>query len=201
MKTFVVIGINFSDLEERKVVAEFRDAFPFAREGAGFRLHLPSDDPRIKMVLEAFEKRGIPKSKAWSKERPKIEYSLEYHRMYEATDFESALYLKLKHERLITDDQERDQTGRLKIEAKRLRPDLQIGCVLFNATVVSEALRQEMVKAGLAGVQFKELLAGEAVSQDFWELVSSVILPPMPRERLICRPQSPGDYLNVAGIS
>jgi hypothetical protein len=75
-----------------------------------------------------------------------------------------------------------------------------MGCVLFQATVVHESVRQEMVKAGLVGLQFNKIITDGDGSSDFWELVSPVTLPPMPRERLVCREISPGDYQNVAGI-
>jgi hypothetical protein len=204
MKSFARIGIVYHDFQERGVIDEFRDLFPFGQCGAGFRVELPPEDPQIRTVLHAFAERGIPRTDCTKKERPKVEYTYDLHRTYDTEDFAAAEYLDLRLEVLVSEDQERDAQGRLQLHARQLRPSLRLGCVLFNALVVSEALRQAMLQAGLIGPRFAELIVlgpqGPQVSRGFWELVSSVILPPMPRERVVVRKEAPEDYVNVAGI-
>lgn len=203
MKTRVNIGIHLNDFWRRNIIDEFRQLFSFGCYGAGFQVSVQTDDPRIEDVLVAFRQKGISKvnySGNAKAPRPPVEYILEYRRTYEPEDFEKAAYLKLKHEVLITEDQERDGQGRLLLPMSKLKPVLKIGCVLFQASVVHDSVRRKMVNAGLVGLQFNEIITDGNVSSDFWELVSPVTLPQMPRERLVCREISPGDYQNVAGI-
>ena len=83
----------------------------------------------------------------------------------------------------------------------QLSPNLQIGCVLFDATVVSDTLRREMIQAGLIGPQFIEVVpVGQGTGERFWEIKSSVALPPMPHDRVKRHQASPEDDVHVAGI-
>jgi hypothetical protein len=94
--------------------------------------------------------------------------------------------------------------------------------VLFEVTIVSDAIRVGMLEAGLKAVQFRELdllpakesfpvldAAGNVIRQvtsddldhiakqgKYWELSSSVTLPPMEFHRLVDRKGKPfsGDY-------
>lgn len=204
MRTWVRIWIRSADPASR-VEKEFRDLFPFGRYRAGFQVDLSPDDPRIADVLAAFKARGIPKVGRGIKNRPPVEYYCDYHRSYDPEDFQTARYLQLKHEVLVSYDAERDESGRIRIDAARLHPELRLGCVLYQGIVVSDAIRIQMLKEGLIGPKFNGLLLSgpRAVeAQDrFWELTSSIILPPMPRDRLITHENTPNDYEHVAGIT
>ena len=124
-----------------------------------------------------------------------------YHHHYQPADFASARYLSLKHEVLVGDDQKRDKQGRLMLRVATLAHDVQIGCVLFDTTVVSDTLRREMIQAGLIGPKFVEVVPiGQNTGERFWELKSSVILPPMPRDRVLKHRATPDDDVHVAGI-
>ena len=203
-KTTIEIGLRYENSEDRGIIEEFRQLFPFAKQGAGFGLDLPADDPRIKQVLAEFARRGIPRvdySKAPQKPRPRFEYMLEYHHRYEPADFDSARYLWPQHEVLVSGDQRRDAQGRLMLSSARLPADFAIGCALFDAVVVSDSLRLEMMQAGLVGLRFVEVIpVGQSNGNKLWELKSSVILPPMPQERLIRHEASPEDNVHVGGI-
>ena len=129
-----------------------------------------------------------------------MEYYFEYHRTYGPGDYDAAEYLSLRHQTLLSEDQERDNEGRLTLPAGSAWAGIRIGCVLFQATVVSDDLRREIEHSGLIGPQFKQTTVDAKVSSELWEVVSSIILPPMPKERLVCRPISPGNYLDVSGI-
>lgn len=199
MKTFVEIFVRSREIKSNAIDVLGR-TFPFGKKGAGFSVVLALPDPRLSDILEKFTELGISKANYSRKERAQNEFVLKYRRIYEPQDFDAVSYFKLKHENLIAEDQERDDEGLLVLPKSKLEPTLKIGCVLDQATVVSESIRQEMIKAGLIGLQFRTIVAGKELSSEFWELMSPVTLPPMPRERLICREVSPGDYQNAAGI-
>ena len=203
-KTTIEIRVRYENWEDRGIIEEFRQLFPFAKRGAGFGLDLPPGDPRISQVLAEFARRGIPRvdySSPPKKPRPRFEYTLEYHHHYHPADFDSARYLYLKHEVLAGGDQRRDAQGRLILPGAGLPPDFEIGCVLFDTTVVSDSLREEMIQAGLIGPRFVEVVpTGQSTGKKLWELKSSVILPPMPPERVKRHQASPEDDVHVAGI-
>ncbi len=189
----------------KRAIDELREIFPFGRYYHGFRVILPPDDPRISDVLEEMECRGILKEGGSRKPRPLVEYHLDYHRSYDPEDFETARYLQLKHEVLVSYDAEGDESGRIRIDAARLHPELRLGCVLYQGIVVSDAIRIQMLEEGLIGPKFNRLLLsgpGAVEAQDrFWELTSSIILPPMPRDRVITHVNTPDDFEHVAGIT
>jgi hypothetical protein len=111
----------------------------------------------------------------------------------------------MRHEVLVTDEAKRDARGRLEISAAKLSPSLKLGCALYVGTVVSEATRQKLIGAGLMGLKFVELaLTGPMAAQtqeQFWELISSIALPPMPRDRVIAHEKTPDDFVHVAGFT
>jgi hypothetical protein len=73
--------------------------------------------------------------------------------------------------------------------------------VLFSTTVVSDSLRLEMIQAGLVGLRFVEVVpTDQSTGKKLWELKSSIILAPMPQERVIRHESSPEDNVHVAGI-
>lgn len=203
-KTTIEIGLRYENWEDRGIIEEFRQLFPFAKRGAGFGLDLPPADPRISQVLAEFARRGIPRvdySKPPQKPRPRFEYMLAYHHRYEPADFDSARYLWPQHEVPVSGDQRRDAQGRLMLSSARLPADFAIGCVLFDAMVVTDSLRLEMLQAGLVGLRFVEAVpVGQSTGKQLWELKSSVILPPMPPERVIRHEASPEDNVHVGGI-
>jgi hypothetical protein len=201
VKTTVSVWLRYDNWEDRGIIEEFCKVFPFGKKGIGFSLESVPDDPRLKQVLDEFARRGIPRVDYSKNPRPRFEYMLEYHHHYEAADFDSARYLYLQHEVLISDDQRRDEQGHLLLPSARLSPNLQIGCVLFDVTVVSDALRREMIQAGLVGPRFVEVVPeGQTAGPQFWELKGSIILPPMPRDRVLRHKESPEDDVHVAGI-
>jgi len=203
-KTTMSISLRCDNWEDRGIIEEFVRLFPFGKAGMSFHLDTTPEDPRATQVLAEFARRGIPRadySGAAKKARPRFEYVLEYHHHYEPADFDSARYLYLQHEVLVSMDPRRDDQGRLVLTESGLPPGIQIGCVLFDTTVVSDSLRREMVEAGLVGVKFVEVvLVGQSGGEKVWELKSSVILPPMPRDRVIRHQVSPEDDIHVAGI-
>jgi len=187
------------------LLQEFQRLFPFGKSGLGFRIKLPPDNPRVKQVLDEIERRKIPRiDYSSNKPRPKFEYNLEFHRHYDPEDFDAAKYLEIKHEVLVTMEPPRDKQGRWQIPASSLSPKIRIGCALYSGTVISDSLRQEMVDAKLIGPKFIEVVSvGEKPEQavgKFWELRSSVTLPPMPKERVIRHEEFPDDDVHVGGI-
>src|SRR5205807_3282158 len=92
----------------------------------------------------------------------------------------------------------------LRIPAFQLNRGLKIGYALYEGIVVSEATRQQLQEAGLAGPKFNELApSGHAATGGpgrFYELTSSVILPAMARDRLKPHKKTPEDYEHVAGL-
>lgn len=224
MKLSVEIGIVYNDFGKRSIIEEFRELFPFGKYHAGFRVQLPPDDPRVEAVLDAFQKRAIPKVNHSIRPKPPIEYTFESRRQYDQGDFDNSDYLQLKPEVFVSDESSRDDRGRLVLEAWHLMPALRMGCVLFNATVVSDEIRRRMESERLVGIAFKELVLTPSAETRtladekghifrevtpgeqnhiekqgrYWELTSSVILPPMPPDRVVRH--FPDDDVHVAGI-
>lgn len=204
-KTTIQIGLRYENWNDRGIIDEFRALFPFAQRGGGFGLNLPPDDPRVKQLLDEFARRGIPRADYITDPpklpRPRFEYMLEYHHHYEPADFDSAHYLFLKHEVLVGSDQQRDTQGRLMLSVTKLPADFKIGCVLWEAIVVSDSVRRELIESGMVGLRFVEVVTMEQSTRaKLWELQSSVILPPMPRDRVQRHRVSPDDDVHVSGI-
>ncbi len=167
---------------------------------------LPVGDPRANEVITAFKRKGIPQLDYSSTRREQlpVEYCVEYQREYEPEDFDHARYLQVVNQVLIAQDQHRDGEGRLQIPASALRPNLRLGCVLFHAIVVSETVRNQMMDAGLVGPEFEVIVpqgqGGQEATGTFWELRSSVTLPPMPAERVVRHEGEPADHPHLGGI-
>jgi hypothetical protein len=219
-----VAKIHASILEnDSHVLAELRRLFPFARDDSSFEVSLALDDPRLQAVLQTLGDKKLVCRKLGT---PRIKggYTYELRRRYETGDFDAPDYLQVKHEVLISDDSERDNQGRLVLEAWRLMPALRMGCMLFNTTIVSDEIRRLMEAERLVGIAFKELVLTpsaetrtladdkgrifrEVTPEDqdhiekqgrYWELTSSVLLPPMPADRVVRH--FPDDDMHVAGI-
>lgn len=205
---------------EEQVVESLCEQFPVCKKGAGFGLKAPIDDPLFRNVEAAIVKVGLVK-RSYSETPIQNQYFYGVHREYDDGDFCYATYLRLVHTSKLCDDRKRDAEGRLIVEAWRLTPELRMGCVLFEAAVVSDKLRQTIEKEGFIGVAFRPLNlipASEVMDirnskgdvrrvtpQDqehlekkgqFWELTSSLILPPIEPTRLLSRDEKPfaGDY-------
>jgi len=205
---------------EEQVVVSLCKHFPDCKKGAGFGLKASIDDPLFRKVEAAIVKAGLVK-RFYSETPINNQYFYGVSRAYENSDFDAAQYLRLVHASKLCDDQKRDSEGRLILEAWRLTPELRMGCVLFEAAVVSDKLRQAMEKEGFIGVAFRPLnLIPASESMDvrnskgdvrrvtpqdqdhlekegkYWELTSSTILAPIEPSRLLGRDEKPfaGDY-------
>ncbi len=212
------------------VVEALCKRFPSGRNGTEFAIKLPADHVQFDELIGLLQELGLSQ-RDYARRGPRLpgEYSFDLHRHYDVQDSESAPFLRLVHTVLVSEDQERDSEGRLIVQAFRLQPHFRIGCVLWEATIVRDDLRREMEAARLQGLQFHDLnlipprnkarirdkqgcliREVELTDQDhvekqgqFWELTSSVTLPPIPdTNRLVCaRDQSfTGDYSQVVGL-
>lgn len=221
MKLLASLFVSALDVEE-EFLNELKRRFPFGVKGAAFAVDSVVEDPRMQGVISYLEQNGLRKR---DYTRPGAnqpgEYTYDVRRVYEKPDFDSAKYLRLVHSSKLSDEQKRDSEGRLILEAWRLTSELRMGCVLFEAAVVSDKLRQTIEKEGFLGVAFRPLHlipAGEVMDirnskgdvrrvtpqdQDhlekegqFWELTSSIVLPPIEPARLLNRESQPftGDY-------
>ena len=59
MQTNIKIDFNIKDPDYDHVEEEFRELFPFGKVGAGFQVDLELGDPRLDMVLDELQRRGI----------------------------------------------------------------------------------------------------------------------------------------------
>lgn len=141
---------------EEQVVESLCEQFPVCKKGAGFGLKAPIDDPLFRNVEAAIVKVGLVK-RSYSETPIQNQYFYGVHREYDDGDFCYATYLRLVHTSKLCDDRKRDAEGRLIVEAWRLTPELRMGCVLFEAAVVSDKLRQTIEKEGFIGVAFRPL--------------------------------------------
>lgn len=219
MKLIAELFVSPAYADERVVEALCKQ-FPVCKKGAGFGLKARIDDPLFRNVEAAIAKLGLVK-RSYSETPIQNQYFYGVHREYDDDDFRNATYLRLVHASKLCDEQKRDSEGRLILEGWRLTPELRMGCVLFKAAVVSDKLRQTIEKEGFIGVAFRPLKlipASEVMDirnskgdvrrvtrqdQDhlekeghFWELTSSIILPPIEPARLLNRDsqQFAGDY-------
>lgn len=220
MKLIAELSVSPAYADEEVVEALCRQ-FPVCKKGAGFGLKAPIDDPLFRNVEAATVKLGLVK-RSYSETPVQNQYFYGVHREYDEDDFRNATYLRLVHSSKLCDEQKRDSEGRLIVEAWRLTPELRMGCVLFEAAVVSDKWRQAIEKEGFIGVTFRPLslipaaqsfdvlnskrkVIRKVTPQDqdhiekrekFWELTSSLILPPIEPTRLLGRDEKPfvGDY-------
>jgi hypothetical protein len=206
MRVTVNISINRHDFRGPSVEQEFRERFPFGKYHAGFLAKLSPWDHRVQEIIEALEERGVVRKDVSRRARPWAEYNVELHRSYDSEDISVAEYLMLRREMLLTDEAGRDDQGRLIVSPSKFPAGLKLGCAYHYGTVVSEEVRTKMAAAGLIGPRFLEVSspthADDKPIGQFWELTSSVVLPPIPRERIIPQTDTPSsDFEHIAGFS
>ena len=159
------------------------------RRPYGVRLLLPETDSRVTGILALFEKHQLQRHEGGSLEPNSFE--LCRHRKYEAPDLDEVKYLQLYHTRLISQDQEKDFSGLLQLPKAKFRMPFEMGCVLFQATVVHSSFKDRLLESGMKGMEFKPVVAtskgSSEIEQNYWELTSSVRLPPHAcPEKLVC---------------
>src|SRR4030095_15662806 len=132
---------------------------PSGQFGNIFRGKLLISDPIYSEITALFESRHVYLGRETAlKRKSSYYYSIKNLREYEPEDLDTATLLTVHHQVKVADEQERDEQGRLTIEAWRLMPEIRIGCVLSDAIIVSDDVRRQMEAEKLFGIVFKEIV-------------------------------------------
>jgi hypothetical protein len=140
------------------------------------------DDAKSELVQEVLaflRKCGLP----WSRRSLPGTYGYEIVRKYELPDLFGARFLLLDRQQLIQLEDERDEEGRLLLNAQKARPSRKIGTIDPNHIIVSDATRKLMASGTFIGSKFAAVAlkgkSAKASPDPFWELKSSLTLPKM----------------------
>jgi hypothetical protein len=160
----------------------------------------PSGDGFIQHALSVLERHHIPRLGVADN---RTSYGYVVSRYYEPEDLECAQLLLVTRQNKIQDSVKppRDEQGRIYIVASKARASLKVGRIWPNWIVVSNAVRRSWESAGLVGLKFADVTIKGRSSQlspePFWELLSSVTLPPMVNRGNLVHPVEYPDHPNV----
>ena len=165
-----------------------------------------SDGAKPKLIEQAIaycEKNGI----SWSERGLFRHYRYEIHRNYELQDLTSAKLLHLSRGNLIQLKSERDEQGRLLMDASKARAGRKIGRIEPNWIIIPESVRKIIADGNFKGLEFGEVAlrgtSARASTEPFWELKSSLTLPKIANtDRFVSVNSVPfdGDYTKMVWI-
>lgn len=160
----------------------------------------------VKRIVDYCQANNLPWSSALGGGRPGT-YAYEIFRKYELHDFTAVRLLNLSRGNLIQLKSERDEQGRLLMDASKARAGRKIGRIEPNWIVIPESVRKILAAGNFKGLEFGEVAlkgtSARASTEPFWELKSSLTLPKMANtDRFVSVNSVPfdGDYTKMVWI-
>jgi len=182
MKTYTKIPVIRADQTDQSLYRELCEVYPEGEERKAFRMSLPVEDPRAQRILELLRTHGMRPWEGFTSGSPE-EFDLAYERVYDKRDFEQAAFLSPLPRDTFSVSHRRTPTGTLRVEVDEAKPKGQIVGTWGDALFVSADLRKQILEAKLGGVEVRPVefmgRSGKPLAWDFWELTSSVTLPPL----------------------
>jgi hypothetical protein len=186
MQIVCEIEVGSTDIDPYPDLTNFNKLvalLPEARSGYNFRASLPPNDLRIQQILDHLRACGMePQIHPGTNLRPK-QFRMNYRRIYDNTDIESAELLEPIPQIVIWKTVNRRPDGVLAIRASELRTRFAIASAAPDGMMVADETRAAMVADGLVGPSFKPLAVEGSKAEKYqgriWELASDRLMPPL----------------------
>ncbi len=186
MKTLFRLYLRKNDTIPAGAFDALVQAFPAWHDAdrAEFSCDLPFHDPRAAQILDCLRSHGL-KPSTGLKPATSHEFSVRLERTYDRKDFETAPAIQLnpvsRYHRLPP----KESGGPLIVPTTEIKPKSRIMSGGYHQLLISDETKTAFETEDFAGIVFRPIeLEGPARSVakfqgTFWELDSTVVLPPM----------------------
>jgi hypothetical protein len=201
MKIKSILHLSLKDLGQ-SLFDEIITIYPDDSTERFFHCELCDDDPQLRTILDLLRaNKFVPKSERPTEPSLKV-FALEKERIYNTEDLNSAAYVRptATHD---FDVEYRDNSGRIMLESTFMKGTRRVGFASMSL-IVSAVMRRKLEISGFLNLIFRPVLLDNKMTDDWWELTSELIMPPVspPCEVIYFNSGKPftGDYTQSLAV-